>query len=47
MATVKAEGKSAFLKEFFVDHRDGGGSAVNEAWRAAGHTDLDQQQPDQ
>ena len=37
MATVKAEGKSAFLKEFFVDHPDAGEPAINEAWRTAGH----------
>jgi hypothetical protein len=39
MATVKvkAEGKSGFLKEFFVDHPDAGKSAINEAWREAGN----------
>ena len=37
MATVKAEGKSVFLKEFFVDHPDAGEPAINEAWLAAGH----------
>ena len=39
MATVKAEGKSAFLKEFFVDYPDAGEPAIDEAWRAAGHED--------
>jgi hypothetical protein len=36
MATAKSEGKSAFLKEFFVDHPDAKGGEINEAWRAAG-----------
>lgn len=39
MATVKAEGKSAFLKEFFVDHPEAGEAAINAAWRAGGHDD--------
>ena len=37
MATVKSEGKSAFLKEFFVDHPDATGGEINKAWRAAGN----------
>jgi hypothetical protein len=37
MATVKNEGKSAFLKEFFVDNPDAKGGEINEAWRAAGN----------
>jgi len=37
MAAVKSEGKSAFLKEFFVDHPDAGISAINDAWREAGN----------
>ena len=35
--TVKAEGKSGFLKEFFVDHPDAGKAAIDEAWQDAGN----------
>jgi hypothetical protein len=37
MAVVTSEGKSAFLKEFFVDHPNAKGGEINEAWRAAGN----------
>ena len=39
MATVKQknEGKSMFLKEYFVDHPDAGKEAIDAAWRAAGN----------
>ena len=36
-ATVKAEGKSGFLKEFFVDHPDAKKAAIDEAWQDAGN----------
>jgi hypothetical protein len=39
MAMVKTKGKSAFLKEFFVDHPKAKGGEINEAWRAAGNQD--------
>jgi hypothetical protein len=41
MATVKerTKGKSGFLKEFFVDHADGGKAAIDKAWRQAGNDD--------
>ena len=39
MATVKQknEGKSMFLKEYFVDHPDAGKEAIDAAWREAGN----------
>ncbi len=39
MATVKQtnEGKSMFLKDYFVDHPDAGTEAIAAAWRAAGN----------
>jgi hypothetical protein len=37
MATVKSEGKSGFLKEFFMDHPDAGKDAIEKAWREFGH----------
>ena len=39
MATVKQknEGKSMFLKEYFVDRPDAGKEAIAAAWRAAGN----------
>jgi hypothetical protein len=39
MAMVKTKGKSAFLKEYFVDHPKAKGGEINEAWRAAGNQD--------
>ena len=40
MATVKTEGKSGFLKEFFLDHPDAGKSVIDEAWQEAGNEDT-------
>jgi hypothetical protein len=39
MATVKekGEGKSGFLKEYFVDHPDAGKATIDEAWQDAGN----------
>ena len=37
MATATGEGKSGFLKEFFVDHPAAGKAAIDQAWRDAGH----------
>ena len=37
MVMVKNQGKSSFLKEFFVDHPKAKGGEINEAWRAAGN----------
>src|SRR4051794_20798023 len=37
MATMTGEGKSGFLKEFFVDHPDAGKAEIDQAWREAGH----------
>jgi hypothetical protein len=37
MTTVKTEGKTGFLKEFFVDHPDAGKAAVDKAWKDAGN----------
>jgi hypothetical protein len=37
MVMVKSEGKSAFLKEFFVDHPSAKRGEINDAWRAAGN----------
>jgi len=39
MATVKTEGKSGFLKEFFMDHPEAGKEAVEKAWREFGNED--------
>ncbi len=40
MAMVKTEGKSGFLKEFFVDHPDAGKVTIDEAWQEAGNGDT-------
>jgi hypothetical protein len=42
MATVKTktEGKSGFLKEFFVDHLDASKATIDEAWQEAGNEDT-------
>lgn len=38
MAVLKGKGKSAFVKEYFVDHPKATGGQINEAWRTAGNS---------
>jgi hypothetical protein len=40
MATVKGEGKTAFLKDVLTKNNQANAEAVNEAWKAAGHEDT-------